>query len=381
LRYIPTALLRPGYVLARTVYGDAGDILLAKGISLTQGMISALLKRDVKAVWIKDGVADDVEPENAVSDHIHAIAVNSVHQIFQTVSQEGARRVSRDSIDRLRRVAESIVDEVLDSNISSQIVSLKTHDAYTFAHSVDVAVGSVIIGKHLNMDRASLRELALGALLHDIGKVQVAREILVKPGPLTEEEWKVVRLHPVWGYEIISTMPVDEILPRHIALQHHERQDGQGYPRGLRGLNRIAREDRERFSGNYIMLAAEIVQVADVHSALASDRPHRPAFRPEEIPRALREMSGSHLNRELVDVFLAFTPVFPCGLTVRITGGPWDDHYAVVVRNHDGAPDRPTVRVVMDPRGYSVHPVEIDLRKEAGVAIRSALIAPQPVPI
>src|SRR5207248_9711826 len=108
----------------------------------------------------------------------------------------------------------------------------------------------------------------------------------------------------------------DEFLANHVAYQHHEKQDGSGYPRGMRGVNRIA---RDVVRGDRMLLIAEIAAVADVYDALSSDRPYRPGMTPEQIVETIRQMAGPHLNREIVQQVLAILPVFPVGLEVRIT--------------------------------------------------------------
>ncbi|HZO24437.1 MAG TPA: HD domain-containing phosphohydrolase, partial [Chloroflexota bacterium] len=153
-----------------------------------------------------------------------------------------------------------------------------THNDYMFQHSVDVAVLGILLGRRAGLPREQLHELALGCLLHDLAKMYIDQAILDKPDKLTPEEFDEIKKYPQMGFELIRRMPVFSILPAHVAYQHHERQDGGGYPRGLIGNNVLGRSLSERMNPRRMLLIAEIAAVADVYSALTSDRPYRPAM-------------------------------------------------------------------------------------------------------
>jgi putative nucleotidyltransferase with HDIG domain len=366
MRYVTVEHLEPGMVLARTIWGASGEVLLARGAVLQPPTIDALRRREVKAVWVRTGPEDDTTDEalEVVSPQLRQEAAARVAEVFRAASSGADPRALTRRAQQLSRIADSLVDEVLSGPVVGELVALKTHDAYTLHHSVEVAAGSVLLGLQIGVGRSGLRELALGGLLHDLGKIRIPQEVLNKPGPLSPDEWDLIKQHPTWGYELVARMGLDEVLPKHIAWQHHERQDGQGYPRGLRGTNRIRRHPSEMAAGDRISLCAEIAQVADVYSALRSDRPYRPGMPPEQAVRTMREMAGPHLNRELLDAFLAAVPTFPVGLTVRVHTGPFAGYLAVVVRNHRTAPDRPVIRLVRAPSGTPCDPVELDLRTQ-----------------
>jgi HD-GYP domain-containing protein (c-di-GMP phosphodiesterase class II) len=132
-----------------------------------------------------------------------------------------------------------------------------------------------------------------GALLHDIGKMGIPDSILLKPGPLTDEEWKIMKRHPVYSYELLN--PIPYLKPAlDIPYCHHEKWDGSGYPRGLRG---------ER-----IPLPARIFAAVDVWDALRSDRPYRPAWSGEKSREHIRTLSGSHFDPDVLEVFFRMRP-------------------------------------------------------------------------
>jgi putative nucleotidyltransferase with HDIG domain len=284
-------------------------------------------------------------------------------------------------VKRLEDQVEQLLGEALEAHILQGVASLKSHDNYTFEHSVDVAVYGVMLGRKLALDHEYLRDLALGCLLHDIGKMYVDERVLGKPGKLTNAEFKQVMRHTGLGFQLMRQMPIGSPRPAHVALQHHEHQSGEGYPNHLTGSNRIFRTPRERFDSSRMTLLAELAAVADVCSALSSDRPYRAAFAPADVLTHLRRMSGEHLNAEAVEAFVGIVEMYPVGVHVRFGGGKYRGCYGVVLECRPSAPNRPLVRLLFDPKGNPIpEGVEIDLRKvredaeltavpEAGVSV------------
>lgn len=389
--------LRPGDVIGRTIYAATGAPLLIAGTPLTDRFIDALRTRGVMSVYVRDGLADDIVPDSIVSDRVRATITGHIATTFSSVAMiaterglgsggvDGATRALGDGpidlgpkggeqIAALYADVELLITEILEGDTIAGLESLKTHNDYTFQHSVDVAVIGVVLGKRMGMQRTRLRELALGCLLHDIGKIYIDEAILDKPGELSAEEFEVIKEHPRMGFELVRRMPVASLLPAHVAYQHHERQRGGGYPRGLVGDNAVAdRIDHERIGAGRMLLLAEIGAVADVYSALTSDRPYRAAMPPDEVAALLSRMAGPHLNRELVATLRQIVPSFPVGRWVEITSGRHIGHRGVVSELHPGWVDRPTVRLLLDPSGESLaSPYELDLRQELDLDLRCA---------
>jgi HD-GYP domain-containing protein (c-di-GMP phosphodiesterase class II) len=269
--------------------------------------------------------------------------------------------------------------EILESNTMASLESLKSHNDYTFQHSVDVAVLGILLGRTAGLPREQLRELALGCLLHDLGKMYIDEAILDKPGKLSAEEFDEIKKHPQMGFELIRRMPVFSILPAHVAYQHHERQDGTGYPRGLIGTNLVARSLAERMNPKRMLLIAEIAAVADVYSTLTSDRPYRPAMPLDKVTQIIREMSSAHLNADVVTLLLRTIPTFPVGHWVEVQTGKYRGWRGVVSALSPSAMHQPTIRLLLDDRGGQVPtPVEVDLRLHDDVKI--AGLAPGEAP-
>jgi polar amino acid transport system substrate-binding protein len=166
---------------------------------------------------------------------------------------------------------------------------VEAHDGYTRAHSEAVVESSCTLGERFGMSLPDLLELELGALLHDLGKVRLPGAVLRKPLPLGRLERKVVNRHPVWGAELLASVPGLEPVAT-IVRFHHERWDGRGYPHRLRG---------ER-----IPLASRIIAVCDSYDAMTSDRPYRAALSPAVAARELKTGAGTQFDPAVVRSFL-----------------------------------------------------------------------------
>lgn len=175
-----------------------------------------------------------------------------------------------------------------DATIESWARILDMRDKETEGHSQRVARATVHLSRAMGVHEAELVHVHRGALLHDIGKMGIPDHILLKPGPLSDEEWEIMRRHPVNAYEMLS--PIEYLRPAlDIPYCHHEKWDGTGYPRGLRG--------------EQIPLSARIFAVIDVWDALRSDRPYRPALPENKVYTYIREQAGKHFDPGVVQMF------------------------------------------------------------------------------
>lgn len=182
--------------------------------------------------------------------------------------------------------------EAYDSTIEGWSRILDLRDRETEGHSQRVAAMTLRLAAELGIGKDELVHIRRGALLHDIGKMGIPDSILLKPGPLNADEWAVMELHPVYAYEMLS--PIKYLAPAlDIPYAHHEKWDGTGYPRGLKG------ED--------IPLAARIFAVVDVWDALGADRPYRRAWKNKAIMAHIRSLRGSHFDPAVVDLFFGMS--------------------------------------------------------------------------
>ena len=263
-----------------------------------------------------------------------------------------------------------MVDQLMGGDVTIGLNSIKTFDNYTFQHSLDVSIVAIMMAKKFGLPEKRLRELGIGCLLHDMGKVLIPVDIVNKPGKLTEQEFVIMKSHPLIGYELTKGVSSIGLLPPHVALQHHEKQDGSGYPRGLTGNNHLKIDMIPRT----IHLFGNIVAVADVYDALGSDRPYRPALPPEKVFSIIREMSGTHLNSQAVNLLFKIAPVYPVGTTVRVLSQDKFGFIGVVVSLNEGSLNRPNIRLILDNRKMRIDPVNINLEESMDVQVESIIL-------
>ncbi len=180
------------------------------------------------------------------------------------------------------------LQKAYDATLEGWANALELRDSETQGHSVRVTQKTLELARVMGITDGDLDHVRRGALLHDIGKMGIPDAVLQKPGPLTAEEWTVMKRHPEYAYRLLS--PIDYLRPAlDIPYCHHERWDGTGYPRGLKG------ED--------IPLSARIFTVVDVYDALGTDRPYRPAFSMDKINAYLTDNAGSHFDPGVLEAF------------------------------------------------------------------------------
>ena len=382
--------LTPGDRLGQPIYGNSGTLLLAPGVSLKPSYISDLRTRGVQAIYVEDDDVADVAPPRAVGDKVRQQVTASMREAFTGVAealtdadftaaiQQPADEASSDRAleplaDAVRKPLAGIVGDVGDllsdtagEEVINGLGSLRSHDSYTFDHSLDVAAVGLVLARRARWPETRLRQFAIGLLLHDIGKLFVDPGLLNKPGQLACGEVRRMRAHPTLGYRLIrKTLPGIGPLPALVAYQHHERQDGQGYPRKLRGTNGLGQKLKSQQIHDFGSLAA----VADVYDALITDRPYRRGLPGDRVHAMIRRGAGTQLNREAVELFEQTVAPFAVCTEVFLHGGRFSGHTAVVTAVRATRLDRPDVRVLRNGSGERVEPFDVRLTDEPEVRV------------
>ncbi len=249
---------------------------------------------------------------------------------------------------------------------------LIVHHDYALEQSVDSAIVAAMIGKAVGMPRERMYQLTLGALLHDVGMVFIPREIVTSQAKLTEAERELVRQHPTLGWRLLREgKDADRnLLAHHVCYQHHERQDGSGYPRGLVGDNKIDRDRASKYESGGLHILGEIGAVADTYAALSARRPYRNAYPPDEVYQILRELAGTHLNAEIVGHALQVMTAFPTGTHIEVLDGPYAGSRGIVAHVDGEHREHPIVRITRDSDGKLIDAFDVDLL-ESGWEIRT----------
>lgn len=206
-------------------------------------------------------------------------------------------------------VVENLLEQTLAQPGASVLLStMKSHDEYTFYHSVNVCILSITLGRYLGMDEDTLQLMALGALLHDIGKLRVSAAVLQYPGRLNSEQWAEIKLHPQEGASaILAAADAGQEIAAVVALEHHGRFDGAGYP--------ASSGNREKH------LFSRLVTTSDVYDALTTRRSYRRAETPQQAVNVLTQGMGSHFDPDMVRALVNLLGVYPPGSLLRLSDG------------------------------------------------------------
>ena len=329
---LPVSKLKDGMVLGQSLFNTAGGSYLVKGQPVTIDYIRKLRQIGIQSVTVTsmDPAHKLPPPPDVIEETTRINAISTVYNTFQSIEENGTLDTTA-----LQRVTDSIVFDLFENrNNLVQLTDIRAHDAYTFAHSVNVAVLSAMMGMLCHMPRDEISLITLGGLLHDLGKVDVSSDILTKNRGLSDREFKIIKKHPLDGSRRIlnvSDLPKKSILAT-IAVQHHEHIDGSGYPNGI--------------TGNEMHRYAKITAIADVYDALTSERPYKKAYMPNIAYNIMHNISKGQFDQDLLDTFFNNVALYPEGAVLKTTFG-----FAVVKESRFGRTTTPTIILFADTNG------------------------------
>lgn len=362
MRLVPIQYVKAGTFLAKTIYDDRGTVLLREGVKLTENYIKRVTQLGMFSIYINDEYSEK-NVEDIIKPELRQKAVRTIKETFYSFEKFNLNTTRSNMQDKkyiiekqkyfksISEIVQEIMEEILSrKNVLINIVDIKSLDNYTYQHSVNVAVLSLVLGIQLQLDRKKLYDLCLGALIHDIGKALIPDEILQKKDKLTKEEFDIVREHTLRGYDFLKGSVDISATSRIIALEHHEREDGKGYPE--------MRKDEE------INDLAKIVAVSDVYDALTSDRPYRKAMSPNDAIEYIMANGQTQFNYEVVKAFSKCIVPYPEGTLVRLSNG----EIAVVEEVFPNFVLRPKVKIInkKNDKGENLYR---DLREELEIVI------------
>ncbi len=281
-----------------------------------------------------------------LSNEIKEEALKVVHTVLQE-----ARTGKIIDKTKIKEIVNKLVEEIISKHQDSLInlMDIRSHDKYTFSHSINVCTLAILIGIKEKLKRKELGDLALGALLHDVGKTMISQQILEKPARLSRDEFEEIKKHPVYGYNILLEGEEISEISKTIVYNHHERYDGGGYPQGL--------------TGDKIPQLVVVTSLADVYDALTTDRPYRKSLLPYDAMRIIISHTYSNFSEEAVRFLLKVMSIYPLGSLVKLNTG----EIGLVIKVNEHALVRPTIRILIDSQGEIVSPSQIqdiDLSKD-----------------
>jgi len=281
------------------------------------------------------------------------------HTVMQTLMTD-FRLGKQVEVEAIEPITDKMVDSVFrNKDALVSLCRIKNKDQYTFMHSVGVAGLMITFARVLNFSHEAIKEIAVGGMLHDIGKMTTPNEILNKPGKLNDQEFFVMRDHVVQSRIILSQTPGITQNALDVAALHHERVDGSGYPDGLKG--------------DEISLVGKMSTIVDVYDALTSIRCYKNAWEPSDALKKLLEWSSNHFEPKLVHEFIRCLGIYPVGTLVELDSGK----VGLVIEQNEQDLLKPILRVFYSSNKRCYLPVkQLDLAKEKHDFIQSAV---QPV--
>ena len=282
----------------------------------------------------------DQELDNA--SQIVAQSKKAVALMFQEARMGNAVNVES-MLPLVKEISESV-----NRNAGALIglARLKAKDDYTYMHSIAVCALMIALAKQLDMSDAEVKLAGMAGLLHDIGKMMIPTEILLKPGRLTVGEFNTVKEHPLAGYQMLLRNKSIDPAVLDVCLHHHEKMDGTGYP--------------YQYKDGEISLLAKMGAVCDVYDAITSNRPYKNGWCPAESIKQMSEWSGKHFDDRVFQAFVRSIGIYPAGSLVMLKSG----RMGVVVEQNEAVLLQPSVRIFFSSKSMTyISPELIDLSK------------------
>ena len=293
MRYVLVKDLKPGMILAQELTDPSGRVLAEENSKLSEFAIKKLIKDGYDGVYIQDDLSADIHIEGAIRSNLWTTAMDCVR---------------RRDINACKKVSGEIV-EVLwgKTEVPLDLSEFRTNDNYIYAHSVNVAILSCLVGMGFGFSEDEMRNLAFAALIHDLGKLDIPSLIRNKAGRLTREEYQVMKSHAVISYELIKDRVDISAHVKKAVRSHHENVDGSGYPDGTMG------DEQNAFT--------KILHVVDVYDALISRSPYKKPYSPQEATEYLMGGCGLLFDQDVVMTLLKYVPMYPKGTDVILSDG------------------------------------------------------------
>jgi len=384
--------INSGQVLARTVWGDNGEVLLTAGYKLNEDVVEKLRKNRLDFLWVQEEGLEDIVPEEMVSEVTRLELVKALQQMTESFRARLAKEIPENKPDHFLKAPEEAKDFLDLQGVKRHLRTLVRELGHTnspllylnsipgsplgqYENIVDTIITSVVLAKRYNYNDTEIDDLATGAMLKEIGFSLIPKELVEKGNRITFAEFCLLKEHPEFGYKILKENPLIPLVVAHVALQHHERQDGGGYPRRLHGTNTPPLK-RDIVDKNHINRYAEVVSVAQRYVEYLYPHDANQAKTPMETVKFLLKASGTELNSHIVDTLIPMIPLYSLGTRVLITRDPDPDMIGcsgVVSALNPDQQDRPEVILLYDKQGQRMEHFKLQLKDFPDTTIREVL--------
>lgn len=311
----------------------------------TEHQVNADLERRLQEIARKQPekpITSELKEEAGRARRLHGEANKIVRHMMDDI-----RLGQQIQVDRIEPLVEHMVESIFrNQDALLPLARLKNHDDYTFEHSVSVCALLVAFGRGMKLSRDVIKDMALGGLLHDVGKARVPDRILNKPAKLTDDEYVRIQSHVDQGVLVLEQTPGIGEIAMQVTSQHHERFDGSGYPHKL--------------AGGKISVYGQMAAIVDVYDAISSDRVYHKGMSPTQALKKLLEWSSHHFDPQLVQAFIRAIGIYPTGTLVQLES----KRIGVVVEQNAKSLLEPVVRIFYHAgQQHYIPPEIVDLAK------------------
>ncbi len=349
-------------VIGRTVsvpiYSDRGELLLTKGTLITEMILDKLSSHNIMSVNVFDELVEGIEIHPLISKEELIEKSNTIKNVFTDVLSNKKLNAKLPLKDSDFEFISMIVDNIMNDlesmeDILYRSVELLDKDEYTYVHSVEVALLSIITAKNLGYSSVEIKNIGLGALLHDIGKLMIPNSVLNKREKLTNEERLEIEKHPQYGFDLVKNCEKLPYVSKQIVLLHHEKLDGSGYPYGLVGVE--------------IPEYVKIVTVCDIYDAITHNRVYRDKVHIHKALDMIIAESVYALDIKIFNALLKSIVVYPEGTGVVLS----NNLIGVVYRYRQYSPVRPVVKIIKSWNNQKLNFAILDLEKNRHLHIKA----------
>lgn len=356
MRTIPTKYLKGHEVLAANLYSHEGRVLLKAGASLNEKMIEKINMNHIYTVYIED-IHSDQRVNPIIDANMRITGIKLIKEMFEAINRKTPDgQPNPESLFKRMPEFERYTNDVLyelgsSSERKLEYMDIKNVDNYLFSHSLNVAILSVLIGTSMGYNQEQLKQLFIGGIFCDIGLALLPREVVWKTNALTTEEKLMILKHPITGQQYLKDKNYLTAYVKVMALQHHERYDGSGYP--------------NRIKGDEINEMAQIIGIADIYDAMTSDRPYSKAVPIHEAVEYIMGAAGTQFRFDIANKFVTRISPYPVGTHILLSTG--DIMVVDEVRNN--LPLRPKGRIIkeMEPGAYTYEPIDLSINNSVVV--------------
>lgn len=346
------------------VLSDTQDLKNLQSSNVKRVVIDTAKGKDISETLVGEAraalSAEQIPPVTVAPADVEQVSTQQEIKRANKVIKESKRAVASMFKDvRLGKVvnAESVmplVEEIANSikrneNALISLVRLKAQDDYTYMHSIAVCALMTALARELGLSESETKQAGLAGLMHDIGKATIPLDVLNKPGALTEQEFDLVKLHPEKGHALMLQAQINDPVSLDVCLHHHEKMDGSGYPKQLKG--------------DQISLFAKMGAVCDVYDAVTSNRPYKSGWEPGVSLQRMAQWKN-HFDETVFKAFVKSVGIYPVGSVVLLKSG----RLAVVIDQSPKTLLQPIVKVFFSTKSNARIPVEVlDLSKASAM--------------